>query len=101
MTAAAGTTEGPGSVVGFTYRIDQILGVGGMGTVFAATDLRTQASVAIKTLLPAARANPEVVKRFLREGEAAARLNGRHAVRILDVGALDDGTPYIAMERLI
>jgi len=92
-----GTT---GTVLLGKYRVDHVLGSGGMGMVVAATHLQLQERVAIKFLLPEAAAHPDVVTRFMREGQAAARLKGEHAARVIDVGILPDGTPYLVMEHL-
>jgi serine/threonine protein kinase len=89
-----------GDVVGRKYRIDRVLGEGGMGVVVAATDTQLERRVAIKFLLPAALANPEIVARFSREARAAAKIRGEHVVRVIEVGELDTGTPYMVMEYL-
>jgi eukaryotic-like serine/threonine-protein kinase len=91
---------GVGVVVQGKYRIDRVLGAGGMGTVVAATHLGLRHPVAIKLLAAEVAHEPEVLARFLREAQAAARLTGEHVARVLDVGALDDGTPFLVMEYL-
>jgi eukaryotic-like serine/threonine-protein kinase len=90
----------PGSMLAGKYRIDRVLGEGGMGVVVAATHMELEQKVAIKFLLPAALANAEVVSRFSREARAAARIRGEHVARVIDVGALETGAPYIVMEYL-
>ncbi len=89
-----------GDVVAAKYRIDRILGVGGMGIVAAATHLELDQKVALKFMLPEAMAAPTAVERFLREARAAVRLRGEHVCRVLDVGRLDSGAPYIVMEYM-
>ena len=89
-----------GDVVAGKYRIDHVLGSGGMGIVVAAMQVELERRVAIKFLLRAAAKNAEVVARFSREARAAARMQGEHVARILDVGALPDGLPYMVMEYL-
>ncbi|MDB4993786.1 MAG: Serine/threonine-protein kinase pkn3 [Myxococcaceae bacterium] len=89
-----------GSMLAGKYRIDRVLGEGGMGVVVAATHMELDQKVAIKFLLPAALANAEVVSRFSREARAAARIRGEHVARVIDVGSLDGGAPYIVMEYL-
>jgi serine/threonine protein kinase len=89
-----------GDVVGRKYRIDRVLGEGGMGVVVAATDTQLERRVAIKFLLPEALANPEIVARFSREARAAAKIRSEHVVRVIEVGELDTGTPYMVMEYL-
>lgn len=90
----------PGDIVAAKFRIDHVLGEGGMGVVFGAHHLTLNERVAIKVLRPEATSEPEAVARFLREARAAVRIKGEHVARVLDVGSLDDGTPYMAMEYL-
>lgn len=89
-----------GRVIGTKYRIDRVIGVGGMGLVVAATHLQLDQRVALKFMLPAARGSSTAVDRFLREGRSAAKLRNEHVCRVLDVGTLEDGAPYIVMEML-
>jgi serine/threonine-protein kinase len=96
--ALAGVREG--EVLVGKYRIDRILGVGGMGVVVAARNLQLDTKVALKFLLPDVLANGEAVARFTREARAAARILNEHVARVHDVGTLDNGAPYIVMEFL-
>jgi serine/threonine-protein kinase len=83
------------------YRIDRILGQGGMGIVYAAYHELLGQSVALKMLRPEVVAkNSDAVARFLNEGRAAARLENAHVARLMDVGLLDGGLPYLVMELL-
>jgi serine/threonine-protein kinase len=82
------------------YLVDRILGQGGMGTVFEARHIRLQQRVAIKVLGSALREHPELVQRFEREARACGSLSSAHAVRIIDIDATEDGTPFIVMEFL-
>jgi serine/threonine-protein kinase len=89
------------------YRVESVVGEGGMGAVVKAWHLDLEEPVALKILLPEMMDRPEIVMRFTREAKAAVKLKGEHAARILDVGKLEpdadgnfDGTPYIAMEYL-
>ncbi len=82
------------------YRVDGVLGVGGMGTVFAATHSHLRRQVAIKLLHPESAVRRGAVERFLREARVAMSLRGEHVVRVLDVGTLEDGSPFIVMECL-
>ena len=94
-------TIGPvtvGEVLAGKYRIEGILGQGGMGVVVAATHIHLQQRVAIKLLL--GNATREFVERFLREARAAARLKSEHVARVIDSGELDSGDPYMVMEHL-
>jgi serine/threonine-protein kinase len=89
-----------GGTVADKYRIEQLLGEGGMGFVFEATHLQLGHRVALKVLNSAVMADREVVERFLREGRALARLSGEHIARVSDVGTLPTGEPYMVMEFL-
>src|SRR5688500_18196097 len=92
-----------GDVLRGKYRLEHVLGRGGMGVVHLATHLVIGQRVAIKVLL-ADNDRPEdkeyVTARFLREALAAALLESEHVVRILDVDNLEDGTPFMVMEYL-
>jgi TolB-like protein/tetratricopeptide (TPR) repeat protein len=81
------------------YRIEGVLGAGGMGVVYAARDLSLGRAVALKTIAAAAMANEEAQKRFWREARAAASVNHPNVCQIYEVGEAD-GTPFIAMEML-
>lgn len=90
----------PGTVLLGKYRIEHVLGAGGMGVVAMATHLQLNERVALKFLLPEVMSNQEVVQRFLREAQAAVKLKGEHVARVIDVGTLEDGVPYMVMEYL-
>jgi serine/threonine protein kinase len=89
-----------GDLVGGKYRVTRTLGVGGMGVVVAALQVDLNRRVALKFLLPEAAGHPEIVKRFAREARAAAQIHSEHVARIIDVGALPTGAPYLVMEYL-
>jgi hypothetical protein len=89
-----------GTILLGKYRVEHVLGSGGMAVVIAATHVHLLDRVAIKVLLPEMAAAPEVALRFLREAQAAVRLKGEHVARVIDVGALASGLPYIVMEYL-
>jgi len=89
-----------GGVVADKYRIDSLLGEGGMGFVFEAQHLQLGHRVALKVLHSSGMADREVTERFLREGRALARLQGEHIARVSDVGTLPTGEPYLVMEFL-
>ncbi|NUP06129.1 MAG: serine/threonine protein kinase [Polyangiaceae bacterium] len=95
----AGPVEADEIVAG-KYRIEQELGGGGMGVVFSATHVHLEQRVALKFLSEESAKNPELVERFAREARAAVRIQSEHAVRVLDVGILGNGQPYIVMEYL-
>ncbi|MFO7180346.1 MAG: protein kinase [Pseudomonadota bacterium] len=82
------------------YRIERVLGEGGMGVVVAAYHLQLEERVAIKFLLPAALESPEAVARFTREARAAVKIRSEHVARVSDVGTLESGAPYMVMEFL-
>jgi len=90
----------PGDVLAEKYRIDKVLGVGGMGVVVAATHLQLDQKVALKFMLPQGVANQSLVERFSREARAAVRLKSDHVARVLDVGTLPWGAPFMVMEFL-
>jgi serine/threonine-protein kinase len=89
-----------GSILAQRYQVERLVGIGGMGYVVLAKQIFTDQPVAVKLLLPERATDRATVARFLREARAAARLRNEHVCRILDVGILDDGVPYIAMEYL-
>lgn len=89
-----------GQILGGKYRIDRVLGAGGMGMVVAATHLQLDERIAIKFLLPEALRNPEAVARFGREARAAVKIRGEHVARVVDVGTFENGAPYMVMEYL-
>jgi serine/threonine-protein kinase len=89
-----------GEVLAGKYRIDRILGAGGMGVVCAATHMHLDQRVALKFMLPEGLAHPSLVERFSREARAAVRLKSDHVARVLDVGTLESGSPYMVMEFL-
>jgi serine/threonine protein kinase len=90
----------PGQILLGKYRIERVLGMGGMGVVVAATHVTLEERVAIKFLLPHALTNAEAVARFLREARAAVRIKSEHVARVTDVGLLENGAPYMIMEYL-
>jgi serine/threonine-protein kinase len=90
----------PGDVLAGKYRVERVLGMGGMGIVVAAMHTELERRVALKFLLPAALANSIAVGRFAQEARAAVRLRSEHVARVIDVGRLESGAPYIVMEYL-
>ena len=89
---------GPGETFG-RYRIDKVLGAGGMGRVVAAHDTVLERPVALKIILPERANREEAVARFFREAKLAARLTHPNTVRIYDLGE-HEGTVFIVMERI-
>src|SRR5688572_11522572 len=86
-----------GQIVADKYRIERVIGTGGMGVVVAATHVELDQRVAIKLLRDV---SDEALARFQREARLLVRLKNPHVARVFDVGALDDDTPYIVMELL-
>ena len=82
------------------YRVEALIGEGGMGAVVKAHHIGLDEPVAIKCLLPEMMDNKDIVTRFTREAKAAVKLKGEHVARVLDVGQLDNKVPYIVMEYL-
>src|SRR3974390_8438 len=89
-----------GDLLAGKYRVERVLGSGGMGIVVAARHVQLDQLVAIKFVREEALGNTEAVERFLREARAAAKLKSEHAAKVLDVGTLDSGAPYMIMEFL-
>ncbi len=87
-----------GAVIAGGYRLEQPLGRGGMGVVWAATGADGQ-EVAVK-LMRNTEGDPKLVRRFLREARAAAAIKHPNVVRVIEALELDDGAPAIVMERL-
>jgi serine/threonine protein kinase len=82
------------------YRIDRVLGAGGLGTVYLATHLRLDRSVAVKMLHRELLPSVELRQRFDREVKTLSRLSHPHIVTLTDSGVLDDGMGYLVMELL-
>jgi serine/threonine-protein kinase len=89
-----------GKVVDEKYVIESQLGQGGMAVVFAAHHAVLDRPVAVKLLSPDLPRTSRLVERFLTEARAAARIDSAHVARVFDAGTLDDGLPFIVMERL-
>ena len=90
----------PGQLVGGKYRVERILGAGGMGIVVAATHTELEQPVALKFILPEAISGKDAVERFMREARAVARLKSEHVARVFDVGRDESGNPYMVLELL-
>ena len=90
----------PGAVLAAKYRVDRVLGTGGMATVFGAMHLQLGEPVAIKVLHRHVLRHPGAIDRFMREARVAMRLQSEHVARVFDLGTIDDGTPFIVMELL-
>jgi serine/threonine-protein kinase len=89
-----------GRVLNGKYRLDRVLGVGGMASVYAATHLRNASRVAVKVLHKEMAIDENVRARFLREGYAANSVEHAGTVRILDDDTAEDGSVFLVMELL-
>lgn len=93
LGARSGTTLGQ-------YELVRRIGTGGMAEVYEAVHRGLKKTVALKVLLPAVADNEDLRARFLREGEAASRIQHPHVVDVTDVGE-QDGVPFLVMEFLV
>ncbi len=99
--AAVGTVPTVGDMIG-KYKVDRLIGSGGMGLVVAARHEQLNELVAIKLLRPKAAGDKIHAERFAREARAIIKIKSEHVVRVLDAGTtLDSGAPYIVMEYLV
>ncbi len=98
--ASSDSTIRPGTFLAEKYRVERVLGQGGMGIVVAAMHLQLRQRVAIKLLLPEMARDDKIVARFLQEARAQVRIQGDHVVRVLDVASLPCGAPMMVMELL-
>jgi hypothetical protein len=87
-----------GVVVDGKYRVDAVIGQGGMGAVFRAWDLRLERAVAIKVVRADLLSDPDSRARFRRESQIVARLQHPSVVTVFDYGTLPDGAAYLVME---
>ncbi len=90
----------PGAMIDEKYRVDRVIGRGGVGLVVVATHLAMAQRVAIKMIRDDVPMQRELLDRFHREARAAAMIRSEHVARVLDVGRLPTGRPYIVMEYL-
>jgi serine/threonine-protein kinase len=90
----------PGTVLAGKYRVEELLGEGGMGVVVLATHMELDQRVAIKVPRPEHVKDPTFAARFIREGKNAARIRNDHIARVLDVGRDGAGNPFLVMEYL-
>lgn len=89
-----------GVLFGGKYTLERMFAEGGMGIVCLGRHVDLQQVVAIKFLRRALSGRPTIVQRFLNEARALAALRSEHVVRVLDVGQLESGRPYLVMEHL-
>jgi serine/threonine protein kinase len=96
----ASMTFTPGTLLAGKYRVERVIGQGGMGVVVEARHVTLDERVALKFLLPEFASHPEAPERFLREAKAAVKIKSPHVARVSDVGTLESGAPYMVMEYL-
>jgi serine/threonine protein kinase len=89
-----------GALLGGKYTIEKMFAEGGMGIVCLGRHVQLDQVVAVKFLRRALSGRPAIVERFLNEARALAALRSEHVVRVMDVGQLDSGRPYLVMEHL-
>ena len=89
-----------GTVLQDRYRILEVIGKGGMGTVYKAEHLMLEKAVAIKCLLPEFARDPIVTRRFLREARSASAVGHEHIIDVVDFGHLDHGEVFMVTELL-
>ncbi|HEY3498266.1 MAG TPA: serine/threonine-protein kinase [Polyangiaceae bacterium] len=89
-----------GSTAGGKYRVERLIGRGGMGAVFQATNVAIGKRVALKFLNREAAQDRDRALRFQREAQAAGMIESEHIVQVFDAGTSDDGLPFLVMELL-
>jgi serine/threonine-protein kinase len=98
--AATPAELAPGVVLDRKYRLDALVGEGGMGMIWLATQLDLDRHVAVKIIRHELAHDGQIVARMLFEARSIAQLRGEHVVRVLDIARLESGAPYIVMEYL-
>lgn len=99
ISAAHDGSELIGEVIGDRYRIDEVVGAGGMATVFRAFDATLERDVALKVMRREITDDADQLERFRREARAAAKLSHAHIVTVIDAGE-ENGRPYIVFEYI-
>ncbi|MEI7892184.1 MAG: serine/threonine-protein kinase [Myxococcales bacterium] len=90
-----------GKQIGAKYVVRAVLGEGGMGTVYEAEHMAIGRAVAIKVLHPSQAKKKDAVKRFHQEARAAGAIGHPNICEVYDLGTMDDGSPYLVMEKLV
>ncbi|MCC6993215.1 MAG: protein kinase [Deltaproteobacteria bacterium] len=96
--------KGPGrlgTILGGAYRLERLIGEGGMGSVYEASHTRLPRRFAVKLLNADVLSNREVFERFQREAEIASSLGDDHIVQVVDFNYTEDGVPYMVLELLV
>src|SRR6185312_7805314 len=89
-----------GAVIAGQFRLERLLGQGGMGVVWAARELQSGRPIAVKLLGPEAMAKPHLRRRFAREARITSRIRSAHVAQVIADGATSAGVPFVAMELL-
>jgi serine/threonine protein kinase len=89
-----------GQMIAGKYRLNRVLGTGGMATVWSATNVFTERQFAIKFLLPQVARTADADRRFLLEAKVSARINHPNIIEVIDVGQAEDGALFLVMELL-
>jgi serine/threonine protein kinase len=89
-----------GQTIAGKYRLNRLLGTGGMASVWSATNVFTEREFAIKFMLPQVARTPEAARRFLLEARVSARINHPNIIEVIDVGQAEDGSLFLVMELL-
>ncbi len=89
-----------GQTIAGKYRLNRIIGAGGMASVWSATNIFTEREFAIKFMLPQLARTPEAARRFLLEAKVSARINHPNIIEVIDVGQAEDGSLFLVMELL-
>nr|WP_216627033.1 serine/threonine-protein kinase [Corallococcus exercitus] len=98
LRSAEGGDEYVGKTIASKYRVEALIGEGGMGKVYRARQLALDKVVVLKVLRHTLLSDERTVARFQREAKAASRLNHPNSISVLDFGQADDGALFIAME---
>jgi len=98
--AAPGELALSGQLIAGKYRVEKLIGMGGMGVVVSAWHVDLERRVALKLVRSELAAHEAAMQRLILEARAAAKLASEHVCRVIDVGRLDSGAPYLVMELL-
>jgi serine/threonine protein kinase len=89
-----------GQTIAGKYRLNRLLGTGGMASVWSATNVFTEREFAVKFMLPQVARTPEAARRFLLEAKVSARINHPNIIEVIDVGQAEDNALFLVMELL-
>jgi serine/threonine-protein kinase len=89
-----------GQTIAGKYRLNRLLGTGGMASVWSATNVFTEREFAVKFMLPQVARTPEAARRFLLEAKVSARINHPNIIEVIDVGQAEDASLFLVMELL-